>query len=193
MLKKAKNSAMNRSTAEPIETDQYGWPLYRENPCWVQRKVPVKVKRITGQRIGDVLSVSDGGDILIEGATVFAEEKEVDTEAFVKLYAEGVAKMMDLSKPAQRLFSYVSAAAAGLKGKDRDTIAMSYRRYVEWGGSGGQRVYNKGLKELLEKKFIYKSIDKDQVFINGHYFFNGNRMVFAKVYNLTNGKGAGNA
>ena len=48
----------------------------------------------------------------------------------------------------------------------------------------GERTYQRGLRELLENEFLYRSPSADVFFVNIMYMFNGNRITLAKSYYL---------
>ena len=47
-----------------------------------------------------------------------------------------------------------------------------------------ERTYQRGLRELLENEFLYRSQSADVFFVNIMYMFNGNRITLAKSYYL---------
>jgi hypothetical protein len=47
-----------------------------------------------------------------------------------------------------------------------------------------ERKYQRGLRELLEKEFLYRSLSPSVFFINIRFMFNGDRLAFVKTYHL---------
>ncbi len=52
-----------------------------------------------------------------------------------------------------------------------------------------ERTYQRGLRELLDKQFLYRSPYDDVFFVNIRYMFNGDRLAFVKAYHLKGSKG----
>ena len=47
-----------------------------------------------------------------------------------------------------------------------------------------ERTYQRGMRELLEQLFIFRSTSDDVYFVNINFMFNGNRITLAKSYYL---------
>jgi hypothetical protein len=47
-----------------------------------------------------------------------------------------------------------------------------------------QRTFRRGLRELLEKQFLYRSTSDGLFFINIRFMFNGDRLAFVRTYHL---------
>ena len=45
-----------------------------------------------------------------------------------------------------------------------------------------ERAYRRGIKELLDREFLFKSLMDGVFFVNIRYMFNGNRLAFVKGY-----------
>jgi hypothetical protein len=46
------------------------------------------------------------------------------------------------------------------------------------------RTYWRGLRELLEKEFLYRSPSEGVFFVNIRFMFNGDRLAFVRTYHL---------
>jgi hypothetical protein len=160
----------------------FGFPLYETNPS-VSNEIPTRLK-ITdkGQTSSLSMITPDTGELVANGALCFVEEKEVDSEEFVKLYHDGVRKMHELTKPGSMLFLYVYEEILGKNGINKDTVALNAYHIQKWRPDISARTYNRGLHELLEKKILYRSITRDIFFINIRFLFNGDRMGLVKLY-----------
>lgn len=160
----------------------YGFPLHDSNPS-VSDNIPTRVrKNEKGQSSLLSLVTPDTGELVANGALCFVEEKEIDSEEFVKVYKEGLRNMYKLSKPGVMIFEYVYDEILGKNGVNRDTIALNAYHIQKWNPGISARTYNRGLHELLEKKFLYRSTTRDMFFINVRYLFNGDRMGLVKLY-----------
>jgi hypothetical protein len=122
------------------------------------------------------------GEILGEGAFGFVEEREVDSEQFVKVYLDGIKQYAQLSKAGAMLFEYLYYEISGSSAKDRDTVILNYRLVQRWKSNLARRTYTRGLSEMLDKEFIFKSLAADMYYVNVRYMFNGDRMVLVKAY-----------
>lgn len=71
------------------------------------------------------------------------------------------------------------------KQKDTDTILMSYDIIDKTIVKVSRTTYFKGMKELVEKKFIAETMIQNYYFINPDFMFNGDRLSFVKSYILT--------
>jgi hypothetical protein len=47
-----------------------------------------------------------------------------------------------------------------------------------------ERTYQRGLRELLDKKFLFRSPSDGVFFVNIRYMFNGDRLAFVKAYHI---------
>jgi hypothetical protein len=164
-----------------IIAERRGMPVYITNPS-----VPAKNegrsrrRQIGGETKG--LVIDDGtGQILGRGTAVAYEWEEVDSERFVKLFMDGVKQASGLTKPGLSLFEMVYKAMRERHGQDTVQLAHSM--------SGMQKsTYYKGLRELLEKGFLYNSPYEGVYFVNIRYMFNGDRLAFVKAYHLKGAK-----
>lgn len=116
------------------------------------------------------------------GAFAFVEEKEVDSEEFVKIYLAGIRQYGELSKAGALLFEFVYKEIGGKSGKDKDTVTLNFLLAQRWNSSLSRRTYERGMNELLEKGFLFRSLAADAYFVNVRFMFNGNRMVLVQSY-----------
>lgn len=122
------------------------------------------------------------GEVIAHGAFGFVQEKIVDSEEFVKIYLAGIRRYGELSKAGALLFEFVYREISGRAGKDRDTVLLNYVLAVEWNSTLSRRTYERGLSELLEKGFLFRSMAADMYYVNVRFMFNGNRMVLVESY-----------
>lgn len=158
-----------------------GFPIYETNPS--VGAFPVRIKR-SGVKAGQsVFMVAPGtGDVLGRGAFGFVEEKEVDSEEFVKVYLDGVRKYGELKKAGALIFEFVYRELSGKEAKDKDTIMLNYLLAKRWKPDLTERTYFRGMNELLAKEFLYRTMAADVYFVNVRFMFNGDRLVLAKSY-----------
>ena len=158
--------------------ERYGVPVYQTNPS-----IPLEteIKRNRRAQIGTEmrgLVVDTGsGEILGHGGAMAYEWEEVDKERFVKLYLAGLKQAAGLSKAGLAVFETVYKQVRERPGQD--TVPLdSY-------SSGLHPVtYRRGLRELLEKQFLFRSPNPGLFFVNIRFMFNGDRLAFVKGYKL---------
>jgi len=101
----------------------------------------------------------------------------VDTTSYTKVFHQGSAQLLaaDLSLPAMKLVIHI---LANLKPK-KDEIKIDLDACLTQCKWKSQSVFNKAVRELIKKSFIYKSdTGKTTYWINANYFFNGDRKGF---------------
>jgi hypothetical protein len=64
----------------------------------------------------------------------------------------------------------------------RDEIKLN--QYVAKDHNINDRTYQRGVRELLEKEFLYRSPSDGVFFVNIRFMFNGDRLAFVKSYHL---------
>ena len=121
----------------------------------------------------------------ITGVAAIHQIEERDDAEFVKVFAAGVAASYDLTKTAQRVFQVV------IDQYQRTPMSKGYADYVNlfWFGDGiegrdvgmSEKTFQRGLKELLAKRFIYPK-DSASFWTNPALFFKGDRVLFIKEY-----------
>ncbi len=65
---------------------------------------------------------------------------------------------------------------------NKDKIELS--PYVAQDRGLNERTFRRGLRELLEKEFLYHSTSNGVFFINIRFMFNGDRLAFVRTYHL---------
>lgn len=155
-----------------------------ENPSLIN-SFPTKVSRKNTKSNTDAYMVAPGtGEIIAQGAFGFIEEKLVDSEEFVKVYLDGIRQYGNLSKAGAALFEFVYKEISGRKGKDKDKdmVTLNFQLALLWKPDLSRATFFRGMKELLEKEFLFRSLSADNYFVNVRFMFNGNRLVLAQSY-----------
>lgn len=159
-----------------------GHEVYKVNPS-LSDPLPVRIRPGKFTKETDAYMVAPGtGEIVTRGAFGFVEEKEIDSEEFVKVYLDGIRKYGELSKPGAQLFEFVYREISGKDAKDRDMVTLNYMLALDWKPDLPRTTYYRGLNELLEKGFLFRSVAADVYFVNVRFMFNGNRMVLVQSY-----------
>ena len=111
--------------------------------------------------------------------------KEIDSSSFVKIYAEGIKAIFGLPPAAINvlavlLSAYRSKNTLGTKG---DRIYISFRSAcMDHGYSYKQATWINGINHLICNSFIAQSVEPNQYFVNGAFFFKGDRFRFVQEY-----------
>lgn len=140
----------------------------------------------TGTGKDKFMIVSDQGEIVAPAG--FHEIVEVDKSQFVKLFAKGVRAFQDLSAAGGRVFELVFEQVQERPGKDQ--VFITYPSIDQTVNPISRATFDRGMRELLEKKFLAMTRVPGQYFFNIDYIFNGNRLAFIKEFRL---RGAGRA
>lgn len=181
--------SINMSTsAERKELTRHGKTIYETNPS-VSGAFPIRIKAAKPKHMGDTYMVAPGtGEVVARGAFNFVEEIAVDEAQFVKVYLEGIKQHAQLGKPGVMLFEFVYREMSGLKAKERDIININYLLAQKWKPDLTKRTFERGLSELLNKEFLFRSIIADTYFVNIRFMFNGSRQNIIKSYYIKAGQ-----
>ena len=107
-------------------------------------------------------------------------EEEVDSSRFVKLFLDGIKQAAGLSKAGMQVFELVYLQMRAAPGSDEIKLNL----YVAMDHGISKRTYHRGVRELLEKEFLYRSPSDGVFFVNIRFMFNGDRLAFVKSYHL---------
>jgi DNA-binding IclR family transcriptional regulator len=161
--------------ANSVQTRR-GQPVYEENPSVAG---VAEHKRVRMRPTGDVvhaMHVDPGtGEIKGRGAAQFVEEEEVDGERFVKLYLAGLRQQVGLSRPAVAVFELVVLQLQDKKNSDTVHLAAA-------ASDMSASAFSRGLRELVDRGFLYRSPYPSLYWVNVRYIFNGDRLEFIKSY-----------
>jgi hypothetical protein len=159
-----------------------GFPVYRTNPSVPQANgLPTRNRRINvpGGK-GSVIVDSSTGELKGIGGMGFYWEEEVDTTRFVKMFLDGIKQAACLSKTGIQVFELVYHEMRANPGGDE----IKLNQYVARDHGINDRTYQRGVRELLEKEFLYRSPSDGVFFVNIRFMFNGDRLAFVKSYHL---------
>lgn len=168
-------------SANQISTKR-GFPVYRTNPSVPSRNgMPTRTKRfhVPGGK-GSVIVDNSTGELKGLGGMGFWWEEEVDSSRFVKLFLEGIKQAADLSKTGMQVFELVYHEMRANPGSDE----IKLNQYLAKDHGISDRTYQRGVRELLEKEFLYRSPSDGVFFVNIRFMFNGDRLAFVRSYHL---------
>ena len=175
--------AENRQTAsaEVIATKR-GFPIYDRNPSVpAPGGIPTRMKPVkiaNGNRA--MIIGRDTGELLGDAQAAFFEMQAVDQGQFVKIYLEGIKNTAKLTKAGMQVFEIVYNQMR--ENPQTDKIELNAYLAKKFAIEMSERTYQRGLRELLENEFLYRSPSADVFFVNIMYMFNGNRITLAKTY-----------
>jgi len=175
----------DRQEIEPNEnrlTTKRGFPVYRTNPSVPSSTgLPTRSRKISvpGGR-GSVIVDNSTGELKGIGGMGFWWEEEVDVTRFVKLFLDGIKQAAGLSKTGIQVFELVYREMRLNPGSDE----IKLNQYVARDYGLSDRTYQRGVRELLEKEFLFRSPSDGVFFVNIRFMFNGDRLAFVKSYHL---------
>lgn len=153
-----------------------------ENPLIESNDIRVRKKLVRTRTSKDLVDPDTGE---IGGASVIHTVETVDEEHFVKVFVEGTKLAFNLSRTAARVFQAILGAyqAESMSGGYAESVTLY------WFGEGlngrvvdmSEKTFQRGLKELLEKKFIHPKIP-NVYWVNPALFFKGDRVAFFREY-----------
>lgn len=158
-----------------------GLPVYTSNPSVPPKDQISKPRRarLGNDRKGLVFDEGTG-EIIGRGGAVLYEWEEVDKERFVKLFLAGLKQASGLSKAGLSIFEVVYDQMRANPNSDRVMLSLLDPAMPPI----PRATYFRGLRELLEKEFLFRSAFDGMFFVNIRYMFNGDRLAFVKGYHL---------
>lgn len=166
--------------------DRSGVPFYKTNPSIPSKsELSMRGRNVQIARGGQAMVFNGTGEILGKTSVAFMEQQEVEPTRFVKIYLDGVRRMVGLGKAGLSVFEMVYAQLQEKQGEDQ--VALSAYFAKESGIE--QRTYNRGLRELLDKELLFASPVAGVFFVNIQFLFNGDRLHFIKSYYLRGSEG----
>src|SRR5580700_6588385 len=159
-----------------------GFAVYRTNPSVPPANgLPTRNRRINvpGGK-ASVIWDNSTGEVKGLGGMGFWWEEEVDSSRFVKLFLDGIKQAAGLSKTGIQVFELVYYEMRAAPNSDE----IKLNQYVARDHGISDRTYQRGVRELLEKEFLYRSPSDGVFFVNIRFMFNGDRLAFVKSYHL---------
>jgi hypothetical protein len=176
-----------RQTKAGMLWKKRGVPVYDRNPS-----IPAEgeASRTRKRQIGHEakgLVIDDGsGAIIGRGTAIAYELEEVDDERFVKLFLAGLRQATGLSKAGLSIFEVVYHQIQ--ERPNIDEVKLSLYGAKQDVKTITERTYQRGLRELLDRQFLFRSPAEGVFFVNIRYMFNGDRLAFVKAYHRKGSK-----
>ena len=160
-----------------------GKERFEKNPFLSGAEVATKTRRVTNKR-GDMMLVnSNTGEIQTQIAG-FWEAEEVDSTKFVKLFIRGVKALKELTGAGTKVFEVLYINVQENIGKDR--VLMSFAEVDQALTPMSESTFMRGMRELVEKKFIAATPTLGVYWLNPDFVWNGDRLAFVKEYRKNN-------
>jgi len=161
------------------ERQRRGRKLYRENPYLVERhEIETSNKSVLVQNKNMAMVNLETKEMSGIGMVI---KKKVDKEQFMKIFASGIRELTELDSSGIKVFRFIFDACSNAIGKDRIWLSYTNEGISE---SMSESTFRKGIKSLVDKKFIAPCIEQGWYWINPTYIFNGDRLTMVKQYEL---------
>jgi len=162
---------------------------YKENP-FLKGFGGIKTKKIFVSNLGNDTWINQNtGEV---GGTHLVKYKNVDTEQFVKLFSQNIGLTLDLTSAGIKAFNVLIWAVQN-QAKNSDFIDLSLFTLDGFLSHAGKKftkqTFYKGIRELIKAQIIAKSIRVGFYFINPNFLFNGKRIAFTTVLELSQKNG----
>lgn len=157
-------------------------PAYKSNPFLESLRIPLAPKsNMFVKRDEAIINLSSGTiqeDVLLTG-----KRKYVDGEHFVKIFVKEMEIIFDLTRPAQKIFTYMLS-----KVEYDDKLHFDIRDCKTSLRYKSESQVFIGIKELMLNGFIAKTSWTNVYWINPKLFYKGDRLVIVREYRKTKGK-----
>lgn len=174
----AENPQKHTGQPDSSVPTRYGQPVYASNPTIPAPGTIAKARR---KQIGDdkkgIVFDDNSGELLGHGGAMIYQFEEVDKERFVKLYLAGLKSAVGMSKAGLEVFQVVYDQMRGHK--ERDYVLLS-----ALDAKLNERTFQRGLRELINRQFLYRATVPGMFWVNIQYMFNGDRLAFVKAYQV---------
>lgn len=173
-----------KEVVEKPKKSRRGFLRYKENPFLLPAVTNTNsgTKKVTSNK-DKLLIISEKTGEQLAGAGFFHYE-EVDKTQFLKLYINGVKALTELSSSGTKVFEVLYRTVQDNMNKDK--VLIAYDLIDQDIVSISESTFFRGMKELIEKKFIAETTIQNLYFINPDYIFNGDRLSFVKTFIKSN-------
>jgi len=160
-----------------------GFDVFAENPTREQQ-VSMRSKVIPLEANSGALVVVDGGtgEVLGKGSLGLIRRQKVDRARFIKVYEAGMKEWFKLSASATSVLGVVYREV--MQNPRTDRVELNMFKVHRCGVKMSDRTYQRSVRELLDKEFLYMSPSEGVYFINCTYVYNGDRLYTASVTDL---------
>jgi len=159
-----------------------GFEKYTKNPFLPETVENTKngIKKIAGSQKDRMMIVNQNTGELVSSGVGFWQTQEVDKTQFLKIYINGVKAITELSSAGGKVFEILYRELQSHK--DKDQIYLGYKTIDQEITPISRATFNRGMTNLIEKKFIAESQIPSHYFINPDFIFNGDRLSLVKTF-----------
>jgi len=104
----------------------------------------------------------------------------VDQENFVKIFTDGMRQTYNLSRAGIQVFTFLLEIVQNNPNSDK--LYLHYMDAIEEPHKISKDIFYRGLKELVQKNFIFSSNRPNMYWLNIKMLFNGDRLRFVNEY-----------
>lgn len=153
---------------------------YKENPLVETQSLTFKEKKVRAGNLGELADTQTGE--IVGGVGIYVN-RVVDEEQFVKIYADGVRRSYDLSAPGFKTLQVILRLYHEQPGRNQDQVYVHAQDALEDPVMPiSERTFQRGLKELVQKRFVAATSRPGWYWTNPHLFFKGDRAIFMTEY-----------
>lgn len=153
---------------------RYGHPLYEVNPSLTSSLLTQLQQQSADPNTDRDLTIGNTHPIQNEHLT-----DSGDRHRFIKFYLDGIRQFVRLNQSGADLFEFVCEQLSSETDRNKDTVCLTYVLANKWRPDLNRRTYSRGLANLLDREFIFRSMLNDIYFINVRFVFNGDLFVLA--------------
>lgn len=157
--------------------------LYEKNPYIVDASANTnegtKRKTLRNKDGTSLMITKESGEVVAPAG--FWQMQEVDKTQFVKLYVNGVKAFRELTAAGTKMFEILYLEVQKAIGRDR--VYISFTNLPEEFDIS-QATFTRGMRELIDKKFVAPTAAIGWYWVNPDYMWNGDRLAYVKEYRL---------
>lgn len=140
-------------------------------------------KRVIKAKDDTAMIVIGKDDNSMQGSLIFAREHHQEATEFIKMYASGVKKMLELNAAGLRVFAYIQKVMMDWpKNYSTDKIVLNFEEIADIKVT--KQSWYMGIKDLIIHGVIAETPTTHIYWLNMDCFFRGDRFAFLDTYYL---------
>lgn len=175
---------MESTEIDVKETREVGkltdFPRHKENPFLDDFFPRTKGKIVARSKNKAIVDMVTGE---LQDTLFIGIKKEVEKEEFVKIFQSSLQELFGLNKATLKVLSYFMSVT-----EFNDKIIFDLEQCKTYINYKSTQTIFKGLRELVDRGIIAKSIHTSIYFINPTIFYKGDRLTIIKQYHLKKAK-----
>lgn len=154
---------------------------HKINPFMESGKITTRGRtRYLRNQSGNMMLVNADTGAIDYNFTGVATRELVDNTKFVKLYVNGVKAVTGLKNAGVKVFELLYRTMQDAM--NRDQVYMSFIAINQDETPMSEATYMRGMRELIEKKFIAASHLPSMFWVNPFFMWNGDRLAYVQEY-----------